>query len=225
MATPHPPNPRSLFTPKSAEIPLADRPLTLDFTLPDHTRARVVEVDTFDSIHVFLPSGSAASGAKDDDDAEHIAEWHREDGKGDKEKTSLHGVVQEHRAVWEDVWTLTLGEAEGATAEAIEGLMRHIWVSVYACEWADGQQNGRSMRPGLTKSTLFHTFCLPTPPVWLRRDPYERLPVRVGGTEAQKKLVHEYLVHTGLAFPAPEAKQPDNLLLVKAAFYQGECTV
>lgn len=34
--------------------------------------------------------------------------------------------------------------------------------------------------------------------------------------------MHEYLVHTGLAFPAPEAKKPDNLLLVKAAFYQGE---
>lgn len=144
MATPHPPNPRSLFTPKSAEIPLADRPLTLDFTLPDHTRARVVEVETFDSIHVFLPSGSGSAG---DDDAEHIAEWHREDGKGDKEKTSLHGVVQEHRAVWEDVWTLSLGEAEavaGAGAEAIEGLMRHIWVSVYACEWRSGERDGES---------------------------------------------------------------------------------
>lgn len=56
--------------------------------------------------------------------------------------------------------------------------------------------------------------------VWLRRDPYERLPIQVLG--GNKDKVAAYLFHVGLGFVAPDAKNASQLLLVKSAFYQGE---
>lgn len=55
--------------------------------------------------------------------------------------------------------------------------------------------------------------------VWLRRDPYERLPVQISG--ANKGKVARYFAQTGLGFVAPDAKNEAQILLVKSAFYQG----
>lgn len=53
-------------------------------------------------------------------------------------------------------------------------------------------------------------------PVWLRRDPYERLPVRA----KSQGLLH-YLTYTGLGFTPPDAATPNQLLIDRSTFYQG----
>lgn len=157
MSTPTPANPRSQFTPKSAEIPLPDRPLSHALLLPDHTPLFVEENKEFDLIQVGLGAreaglsgleGHAANGAANGASNGHangeangsangtataIAQWKR--NPAEQQRVSLHGVVQDHRAVSEDVWQLSLGA--GVAAQQKEDVVRAVWAAVYGCECRD----------------------------------------------------------------------------------------
>lgn len=117
MSNPHPQNPRSTFTPKSAEIPLADRPLSLTFVLPDKTDVKVSENETFDLIKVH--SGQGGSDL--------LATFKKTE---DKARVSLHGAVQDHRAQHENVWDFSVA----GDASDVPQLVRNVWIAVYACE-------------------------------------------------------------------------------------------
>lgn len=115
MSNPHPPNPRSVFTPKSAEIPPADRPTTLTFVLPDKTNAKVSENDAFDSIQVETEGVAIASFKK----------------TNEKARVSIHGLVQDHRAQHENIWELNVTGEESDVTQ----LVRNVWTAVYACAY------------------------------------------------------------------------------------------
>lgn len=119
MSTPHPTNPRSLFTPKSAEIPLKDRPLELDFVLPDSQPSTVQENEAFNEIRVLQGQSK-----------EDLAKWTRTEGE--QARVSLHGVVQDQRAQSEDVWKLALSGSEAALGEEA---VKKVWITVYACTY------------------------------------------------------------------------------------------
>lgn len=118
MSNPYPPNPRSTFTPKSAEIPHADRPLTLSFVLPDKSTARVSENDAHDLIEVSTGEGEPADP---------LACFSK---TTEKVRVSLHGAVQDHRAQHENIWNFSV---MGHVSD-VPQLVRNVWIAIYACE-------------------------------------------------------------------------------------------
>lgn len=129
MADPCPKNLRQSFVPKSAEVPLHERPLELNFTLPDHARARVVEDSASTTIDIF-----------EGPDLARVASFSRKEG--DKARTSLHGVVQDCRAQHEDIWELKILSQPDPTAK-----VRATWVGLYGCElWQSAISRRRRQR-------------------------------------------------------------------------------
>ncbi|PWN30901.1 hypothetical protein BDZ90DRAFT_229891 [Jaminaea rosea] len=52
---------------------------------------------------------------------------------------------------------------------------------------------------------------------WLRRDPYERLPISI----VDSPRLRSYMIATGLGFQPPDSSTEGHLLLDRSAFYQG----
>jgi hypothetical protein len=56
---------------------------------------------------------------------------------------------------------------------------------------------------------------------WIRRDEHDRYPIQVGSEFSNQEKVFKYLIFSGLAFHAPDAKDDFEVLLDRAAFWQG----
>lgn len=123
MSTPNPPDPRAAWAPRPATVPEEERPLSLDFILPDQSAASVSETETSDSITVSFSASSEKPGAP-----RSLATWRRTD---EQASASLPYVTDPSVAKIENVWKLELADE---CLQSGPSVARAAYIAVYGCE-------------------------------------------------------------------------------------------